>query len=345
MVQPLFGNMWFRPLRRGFASVFAAWLLVVPAPLSAQDAETEPAPQTSTGSTMLEAEVEDALQLIRDGQVETGVETLRRLGELGNADAFFHLAEINRLGAGKEATEPVALMYYRFAARLGHTRAALSLANLLFFEGSGEGDVNEAVEIWQQYALEAEPEAMYLLGMVYWNGESGILPDPVRAYGLVWRASQLQYTPAVEAEPEMRSQLSDEARETALAYAATMRSKGFDDKPLALELVTDDASAIIKSYEESKGDKVKPDDWNTVWHLEVGFAMSKEEIEKVQARIMANEKTDVQDLFSEVIENANRPGMYRLVFGPVESMQRAVKHCVALKRAGHDCFAKPPVEE
>lgn len=324
--------------------------LLVPAlcPVSAQEAEdTDAVPPSSSGPssrTMLEDEVEDALQMIREGQAEAGVEVLRRLGELGNADAFFHLAEINRLGAGKEAAKPVALMYYRFAARLGHARAALSLANLLFFEGGDEGEVNEAIEIWQHHALEGQPEAMYLLGMVYWNGESGILPDPVRAYGLVWRAKQLQYGPAIEAEPEMQSQLSEEAREEALAYAATMRTKGFDNKPLALELVTDDARAIIESYEESKGDKVKPEDWDTVWHLEVGFAMSRAEIEEVQARIMANEKTDVQDLFSEVVESANRPGMYRLVFGPVESMQRAVKHCVALKRAGHDCFAKPPVE-
>lgn len=350
MQWPFLGLRWDHAVRRCCGAVVALCMLVMPViPAFSQDADEADTPQTSTtdanSRTMLEDEVEDALELIREGQPETGTEMLRRLGELGNANAFFHLAEINRLGAGKEATEPVALMYYRFAARLGHTRASLSLANLLFFEGNGEGDVNEAIEIWQQYALEGEPEAMYLLGMVYWNGENGILPDPVRAYGLVWRASQLEYAPAVSAEPEMQSQLSDEARETALAYAATMRTKGFDNKPLALELVTDDASAIIKSYEESKGDKVKPEDWNTVWHLEVGFAMSREEIERVQARIMANEKTDVQDLFSEVVENANRPGMFRLVFGPVESMQRAVKHCVALKRAGHDCFAKPPVEE
>lgn len=314
----------------------------------AQEVEDDVPPPVAvqTSPSLEEAEIEDALTLIRDGKIEAGTETLRRLGELGNADAFFHLAEINRLGAGKEASDNVALMYYRFAARLGHKRAALSLANILFFEGSdNESDYKEAIDIWQQYALDGEPEAMYLLGMVYWNGEGGVLTDPVRAYGLINRASRLQYPPALEAEPAMREQLGHDARAKALEYADQLAVTGFDDKPLALELVTDDAETIIKSYEETRDKREKPDDWNTVWHLEVGFAMTEQDIKKLQAQIVANPKTEVDGLFTEVLENVNREGLYRLVFGPVDSMQDAVRHCVVLKRAGHDCFAKPPREE
>jgi TPR repeat protein len=314
----------------------------------AQDLEDDVPPPVAvqTGSSLEKDEVEDALNLIREGNVEGGTEALRRLGELGNSDAFFHLAEINRLGAGKEASENVALMYYRFAARLGHKRAALSLANILFFEGSdSEADYKEAIDIWQQYALDGEAEAMYLLGMVYWNGEGGVLPDPVRAYGLMNRASRLEYAPALEAEPAMREQLGNDARAKALEYADQLAVTGFDDKPLALELVTDDADTIIKSYEEKRDKREKPEDWNTVWHLEVGFAMSEGDIKKLQGQIVANPKTEVDGLFTEVLENANREGLYRLVFGPVDSMQDAVRHCVVLKRAGHDCFAKPPLEE
>ena len=319
-------------------------------PVAAQEIEDDAPPPVplQTGPTLEQDEINDALALVRDGNVDAAVERLRRLGELGNSDAFFHLAEINRLGAGKEASEDVALMYYRFAARLGHKRAALSLANILFFEGTSndtEADYKEAIDIWQQYSLEGDPEAMYLLGMVYWNGEGGVLPDPVRAYGLIHRASALQYAPALEAEPAMREQLSLDARAKALEYSEQIALTGFDDKPLALELVTDDADAIIKNYEETRDKREKPEDWNTVWHLEVGFAMSEEDIKKLQAQIIANPKTDVKDMFSEVIENANREGLYRLVFGPVPSMQEAVRHCVVLKRAGHDCFAKPPREE
>ena len=340
-------------LRMGKAGCGLLALLVVaalaPASFAQEAAGQTPAPAAApSGATLESDEVEDALALIRDGNVEAGTEMLRRLGELGNADAFFHLAEINRLGAGKDASERIALMYYRFAARLGHKRAALSLANILFFEGSdnnSDADYKEAIEIWQQYVLEGEPEAMYLLGMVYWNGEGGVLTDPVRGYGLMNRAARLEYPPALEAEPAMREQLGTDARAKALEYADQIALQGFDDKPLALNLVTDDADTIIKTFEESKPKKEKPEDWDTVWHLEVGFAMSEEDIKRLQAQIIANPKTDVDGLFTEVLENVNREGLYRLVFGPVDSMQDAVRHCVVLKRAGHDCFAKPPREE
>ncbi|WP_262692564.1 SPOR domain-containing protein [Kordiimonas aestuarii] len=325
-----------------------AALMAVPVAAQQEDEEEIPerTPTVFSGPTMADSEIEDALALVREGNVEAGAETLRRLGELGNPDAFFHLAEINRLGAGKESSEDVALMYYRFAARLGHRRAALSLANILFFEGQDtEAEYKEAMEIWQKYALRGEPEAMYLLGMVYWNGEGGVLPDPVRGYGLVTKATQFEYAPAIEAEPAMREQLSLDARAKAAAFADNMALEGFDDTPLALELVTDDADTIIKGYEEAKGKQEKPENWDDVWHLEVGFAMSQEEIKKLQAKIIADPKADVKDMFSEVIENTNREGLYRLVFGPVGSMQDAVRHCVALKRVGHDCFAKPPREE
>lgn len=325
-------------------------LMVVPES-SAQDLDDEDMPPpvpVQSGPSLEEDEIEEALALIREGNVERGTEALRRLGELGNKEAFFHLAEINRLGAGKDASDQIALMYYRFAARLGHRRAALSLANILFFEGTendSEADYKEAIEIWQKYALKGELEAMYLLGMVYWNGEGGVLPDPVRAYGLIHRASSLEYAPALEAEPAMREQLGLDARAKALEYSEEIAVQGFGDKPLALDLVTDDAETIIKTFEETRGKREKPEDWDTVWHLEVGFAMSEDDITKLQSQIIANPKTEVDGLFSEVVENANREGLYRLVFGPVVSMQDAVRHCVVLKRAGHDCFAKPPREE
>ncbi|WP_417449229.1 SPOR domain-containing protein [Kordiimonas sp.] len=319
------------------------------ASVDAQDDEgdrLDRVPTDLTGPDFAESEIDDALTLIREGNPEAGIDLLRRMGENGNADAFFHLAEINRLGAGKEASESVAMMYYRFAARLGHRRASLSLANILFFEGrETEAEYKEAIGIWQELALKGEPEAMYLLGMVYWNGDGGVLPDPVRAFGLLTRAARLQYGPAIEAEPAMREQLSLEARATALDFADNMIVEGFDERPLALELVTDDADTIIKNYEETRGKTEKPEDWDDVWHLEVGFAMSEEEIKKLQASIIANPKTDVADMFTEVVENTNRPGLYRLLFGPVDNIQDAVRHCVALKRAGHDCFAKPPKEE
>ena len=337
----------------GFSALFFwACLLLWPAvalesQAFGQDDELQGGEERQPSSSSLPgldaSEISDALALIRQGQAEAGVAELRRLGELGNPDAFFHLAEINRLGAGKEESRTVALMYYRFAAQMGHKRAALSLANLLFFEGKDDaGEYDEAITIWKNYAAEGEPEAMYLLGMVYWNGEAGLLPDPVRGYGLVWRAAELDYRPAIEAAPAMKEQLSEPAQEKALAFGRDVAKTGIDGKPLALDLVTDDAQAIIEKFEEAKAELKKPEDWNKVWHLEVGFAMGQDEAEKLRQQIIANPKAEVGDLFSEVIESANRPDLYRLIFGPIEGMTQSVRRCVSFKRAGYDCFAKPP---
>jgi TPR repeat protein len=285
-----------------------------------------------------EEEVSEALDLIRDGNVEAGVDMLRRIGELGSAEAFFHLAEIHRLGAGKEAAPPVAMMYYRLAAQMGNKQAALNLANILFFEEDTEASIKEAMAIWQQYALLGDVEATYLLGMLYWNGDGQQVADPVRGYGLMWRAAQAGYGPAAEAEPDMRLQLAVEAQEAGEAYGRELEIRGFSAKPLDLHLVTDDVPELPQ---DSEGD-AKPEDWEAVWRLEVGFAMREEDSRALQRKILAEEKSTVADLFSEIVESPNRPGLYRLLFGPIGGMQDAVNRCVALKRAGHDCFAKPP---
>ncbi len=283
-------------------------------------------------------EITQALDLIRDGNVDSGVDMLRRIGELGSAEAFFHLAEIHRLGAGKEAAPKVSMMYYRLAAQMGNKQAALNLANILYFEGDGEADVKEAMALWQQYALQGDVEATYLLGMAYWNGEGLIVADPVRGYGLIWRAAQAGYDPAQEAEPEMRMQLGVDAQDAGQAYGKELTARGFTSKPLDLHLVTDD----VPDLPDIPDGPQKPDDWDTVWRLEVGFAMRESDAEELRTKILSEEKETVGGLFSEVREAPNRPGLYRLLFGPISGMQDAVKRCVALKRAGHDCFAKPP---
>ncbi|SDD24193.1 hypothetical protein SAMN04488071_0119 [Kordiimonas lacus] len=283
--------------------------------------------------------IRNALELIRQDQVGAAIDMLRRLGELGNAEAFFHLAEIHRIGVGREPAPRIALMYYRLGAQMGSKQAALNLANILFFEGDrDQASVQEAMAIWQQYALLGDVEAMYLLGMVYWNGEGGLVPDPIRGYGLVWRAASTDYDPATETEPAMRQQLQDEAVKAAQDYAENLETKGFDRTPLDLHLVTD---AEIDLPEDSPASR-KPENWDAVWRLEVGFAMGEEETRELEKEILAKKADTVGDLYHEIIEAPNRPGLFRLLFGPIGGMQDAVKRCVSLKRSGYDCFAKPP---
>lgn len=296
-------------------------------------------PVQAMQSAEIEEELQDALDLISDDQVSAGIDALRRLGELGSGEAFFHLAEIHRLGVGREPAPKIALMYYRLAAQMGNKQGALNLANILYFEGDGsDADVNEALAIWQQYALLGDVEAMYLLGMLYWNGDGLGIPDPVRGYGLVWRASDVGYGPAMETEPQMHEQLNAEAIEAAKAYARDLEVKGFERKPLDLHLVTDDVPDLAELEQGPK----KPEDWDTVWRLEVGFAMGNDDTKALETAILAKKADTVGDMFHEIIEAPNRPGLYRLLFGPAKDMQDAVRRCVSLKRAGFDCFAKPP---
>lgn len=307
-------------------------LLMMPAAAFAQ-------PQANEDS------VQDALELIRSGDIRRGVMAMQGLADQGIPQALFHMGEIHKLGIGRdEPSIPVATMFYRLASRLGHERASLLLANILFFDGDGsEATYAEALEVWQSLALKGHPEAIYMLGMVYWNGDAGAVRDPVRGYGLVWLASEKGYSDAIQNELSMKAMLSGEARGKAMDYAKNLSDHGFGTEPLAMDLVLESSPGQVSApvpVEEKTLEK--PDDWTSVWRLEVGFAMSELEVERLQAVIGSTQSRVVGSLFSEVIESANRPGLYRLVYGPVKSMHDAVTRCVDLKRAGHDCFAKPP---
>lgn len=317
-----------------------------------------------------EETVDTALNLIRSGDVDQGVFILQRLAGQGNADSLFHLGEMFRLGIGREKTNTVATMYYRLAAALNHKRASLSLANMLFFEGDGSDKVvSEALGVWQNLALDGDVESIYMLGMIYWNGEAGLEQDPVRGYGLVWRAAQEGYADAVQNELTMRSLLNAEARDAAHEYGQSLHVEGFSAEPLAIELVKGeeatpdegsseevvavaDATALPADGEQEEPEVEtppepvvpleKPEDWETVWRLEVGHAMSEVEVRRLQSIINQTMGPAVGQLFSEISPSATRPGLYRLVFGPMRSMSHAVSTCVTLKRGGHECATRAP---
>jgi len=314
-----------------------------------------------------EATVDAALDFIRNGQIDRGVFILQRLAGQGNADSLFHMGELFRLGVGRSKANDVATMYYRLAAALGHKTASLSLANMLFFEGDGsDKTLGEALSVWQTLALEGDVESIYMLGMLYWNGDAGLAQDPVRGYGLVWRAAQSGYADAVQNELTMHSLLNAEARQAAEEYGKSISEAGFGGEPLALDLLVAQAPAVDETppetpltIETEQPAKVlekepvaepaiepitEPDDWSTVWRLEVGFAMSEVNVRRLQSMISQTQADIVGKLFSDVAPSASRPGLFKLTYGPMKSLQDAVTTCVTLKRAGHDCAAKAPEE-
>lgn len=305
-----------------------------------------------------QATLQEALEAIRSGDFEKGTIILQRLGGQGNAESLYHLGELFRLGVGQEKSDTVAIMYYRLSAALGHRRAALTLANFLFFEGDGsEATYGEALSLWQEAALDGDLEATYILGMIYWNGEAGVPQDPVRGYGLVWRAAQEGWGDAEQNELTMRSLLPAEAREAAMEYGRSLEVEGFSADQLALDLVIDDE--VLAENAEEAGETAeaaapvadeeapleKPADWTDVWRLEVGFAMSELEINRLRIIIGSTMPETVGELYDDIVPSITRPGLYRLIYGPMRSMHHAVNTCVSLKRAGHDCNAQPPEED
>lgn len=324
-----------------------------------------------------EGSVEDALNFIRNGRIDRGTIILQRLAGEGSSDSLFHLGELYRLGIGREKANNVATMYYRLSAALGHKTASLSLANMLFFEGDGtDKTVSEALSVWQNLAIEGNAESIYMLGMIYWNGEASLDRDPIRGYGLVWRAAQSGYADAVQNELTMHSLLNAEAREAAMEFGKSISDASFGDESLAPELLataTAEEKAAAEDEAETQATVVDqqltpseevleeaparevvsakadvqaaaPEDWSAVWRLEVGFAMSKLDVSRLQSVINASQAGAVGNLSSEIAPSATRPGLYRLVYGPMKSMHQAVNVCVTLKRAGHDCAAKAPEE-
>jgi len=324
-----------------------------------------------------EGSVEDALNFIRNGRIDRGTIILQRLAGEGSPDSLFHLGELYRLGIGREKANNVATMYYRLSAALGHKTASLSLANMLFFEGDGtDKTISEALSVWQNLAIEGNAESIYMLGMIYWNGDASMERDPIRGYGLVWRAAQSGYTDAVQNELTMHSLLSAAAREAAMEFGRSISDASFGDESLAPELLTTASSGEKAPVEDAAETQVAvtdqqitspeetldavqtkeavttktdtqaaaPEDWSAVWRLEVGFAMSKLDVSRLQSVINASQAAAVGNLSSEVAPSPTRPGLYRLVYGPMKSMHQAVNVCVTLKRAGHDCAAKAPEE-
>ena len=311
-----------------FAASFLVFVVSTSSVVAAQDSETSVDDQS----------IEDALNAIRDGDHQTGRAMLRTMSEQGNPDAMYHLAEISRLGIGGDASMSIATMFYRLASRLGHEKASMKLANILYFEGTqSAAEMAEAFSIWQTYALSGNAEAAYLLGIIYWNGENGRTPDPVRGYGLVWKAAEAGYKDAVAAELEMRTLLPGDARQAAQTYGARLADFGFSDELLNMDL-------LVEDWEPDAEETVveKPEDWTAVWHLEVGFALRQDDAENLLADILENHAKSVEGLFNEMVPSPNRVGRFKLVFGPLEGMHSAVNLCVDLKRAGYDCFAKPP---
>ncbi len=279
--------------------------------------------------------VKQALDKIPAGGVNAAIKDLTRLGYKGDGNAFFHLAEIYRLGVGREPAPDVSVMYYRLAAAQGHKQAELNLANLLYFDIGDIESRERALDIWKAATLAGELEAMYLYGLALWNGEAIGTSDPIRGYGLVARAADAGYSAAINTELEMRTQISFEARERGVEFAEDLSEDSFSSEPLDLDLV-------FAGLETESGRSDQPDDWAKVWRVEVGFSLNDMDSMYLQAEIMKQLPAFASRYAVTRIPARSNPDNWRLLYGPMSDAVEAASFCARLRRMGEDCFARAP---
>ena len=96
----------------------------------------------------------------------------------GNVQARYHLGVLyDRLAPGSVA----ALIWYRRAARAGHSDAQHNLA-LAYMRGEGVPvDMQRALYWWIRAARQGNVDSQYNLGLVYALGQGGVTPDRERA--------------------------------------------------------------------------------------------------------------------------------------------------------------------
>jgi len=97
---------------------------------------------------------------------------------VGNVQARYHLGVLyDRLAPGSVA----ALIWYRRAARAGHSDAQHNLA-LAYMRGEGVPvDMPQAIYWWTRAARAGNVDSQYNLGLVYALGQGGVRPDRERA--------------------------------------------------------------------------------------------------------------------------------------------------------------------
>ena len=124
------------------------------------------------------------------------LQTLRRLGEGGNAHVMFRLGRIYATGSGVARDETEAVNWYRRGASAGNLNAMTSLAVALL-EGRGAGkDPQEGVRLLRTAADKDNLEAMYRLGVVLVEGKVAA-KDAAEAMRLFMKAAEAGHVPSM----------------------------------------------------------------------------------------------------------------------------------------------------
>lgn len=124
------------------------------------------------------------------------LQTLRRLGESGNAHVMFRLGKLYATGSGVARDEVEAVSWYRKGASAGNLNAMTALAAALL-EGRGTGkDPQEGVRLLRAAADKDNHDAMYRLGVVLVDGKVAA-KDATEAMRLFTKAAEAGHVPSM----------------------------------------------------------------------------------------------------------------------------------------------------
>jgi cell division septation protein DedD len=148
------------------------------------------------------------------GDYKGAVDRWRAPAMRGDSDAQFNLGQAYKLGRGVPADLTQAETWYGKAAAQGHEQAQASYGLALFANGK-----RDAAAPWLQRAAgRGDPRAQYVLGTMYFNGDS-VQKDWVRAYALVTRSSQSGLGEASAALAQMDKYMTVQDRQAGLTLA------------------------------------------------------------------------------------------------------------------------------
>lgn len=144
------------------------------------------------------ANLQGKLRMLFEDINSLSFEEVKKLAEMGRADAQNRLGEIYRLGRGIRQNDSEAVKWYLKAAEQGYDEAQFNLGFMYNFGYGVVQNYREAMKWYRKAAEKGNVIAQYNLGAMYYNGY-GIKRDKSEAKKWLSKSAEKGYNPAKEA--------------------------------------------------------------------------------------------------------------------------------------------------
>jgi TPR repeat protein len=145
------------------------------------------------------------------------LQTLRRLGDSGNAHVMFRLGRLYGIGSGVARDETEAVNWYRKGAAAGNTSAMTAYALALLDGRVAEKDTQEGVRLLRAAADKDNPEAMYRYGVLLVEG-TVVAKNATEAMRLFTKAGEAGHLPSMLVLGQMYNGEAADPNKAALWY-------------------------------------------------------------------------------------------------------------------------------